>query len=88
MTKEQVISLANQFIAENNLPALELIGARLMKAEEFNELHGYERYKHDFWVVEYRKQLPPGVLAETPGNILIIVEEESGRIFQGFRATI
>ena len=53
MTKDQAISLANGFVVQNKLPISEFIGARLMAAQKFNELHGYERYKSDFWIVEY-----------------------------------
>jgi hypothetical protein len=44
MTKEKAISLAQQFVTENNLSIEHLIEARLMKAERFNKLYGYERY--------------------------------------------
>jgi hypothetical protein len=37
-----------------------------------------------FWVVEFWKRLPPEVAAETPGNVLIIVEEVSRRILQAY----
>jgi hypothetical protein len=59
-----------------------------LKAEKFNELYGYDADKSASWIVEYRKRLPPGVLAETPGNILVLVEEGSGAVRQVFRETI
>jgi hypothetical protein len=80
MTKEKAISLAQQFVTENNLSIEHLIEARLMKAERFNKLYGYERYKFNFWVVEFLKRLPPGVAAETPGSVLVQVEEVSEKI--------
>jgi hypothetical protein len=59
MTADEAISLANQFVAENDLLATELIAIRFLKAEKFNELYGYDHYKSAFWLVEYRKRLPP-----------------------------
>jgi hypothetical protein len=84
MTKEEAISVAQVFVTEHELPAGELIEARHMKAERFNKLYGHDRYRHDFWVVEFWKRLPLDVLAETPGNILVVVEEVSGRVYQDF----
>jgi hypothetical protein len=80
MTGEEAIALATDFIEKKGLVVTHLEDARHMKAERFNRLHGYERYKHDFWVVDFASPLPPGVLAETPGGIHLIVEEETRRV--------
>jgi hypothetical protein len=51
-----------------------------MHADRFNRLLGRQEYPSDFWVVEFRKILPPGVAAESPGSILIEVVDANSML--------
>ena len=51
-----------------------------MQAAAFNELFGREVYPGDFWVVEFRKMLPPWVVLETPGTVTVQVIPATGEV--------
>jgi hypothetical protein len=80
MSEAEAILLAEEFLRKKKLDITDLIGAKRHKAARFNALYGYDRYKHDFWVVQFGKPLPPGVVVQDPCCHSIIVEEETSRV--------
>jgi hypothetical protein len=87
MTQEQALHLARALVAQKGRAVmLEPEAVRRMRAEPFNGLFGRPVYPSDFWVVEFRKILPPGVAAETPGSVLVEVvdaTEQAREVYPG-----
>lgn len=79
MTREQAIAVARDFVIRLGGPVvLEPEDARLMRAAMFNELFCRRVYTCDFWVVDFRKILPPEVAAESPSAIAVEVNPATG----------
>jgi hypothetical protein len=81
MTQEQVIARARSWVVRQRRPIfLEPESVRLMQAARFNALFGRDVYPCDFWIVEFRKVLPAGVAAESPGTIMVEVIPVTGEV--------
>ena len=81
MTQEEAVTLAREFVVSQQRAVIpEPEAVRHMEADRFNRLLGRAYYPSDFWVVEFRKVLPPGVAAETPGSLLVEVIEATGQV--------
>ena len=79
--RDQVIAVAQQFVARRSqvvVPEPEAV--RPMEAARFNALFGRAVYPGDFWVIEFRKVLPPGVAAESPGSVMVEVMPATGEV--------
>jgi hypothetical protein len=55
-----------------------------MPAARFNSLFGREVYPGDFWVIEFRRVLPPEVLVESPGTVMVEVIPATGEVREVF----
>lgn len=78
MTQEQAVALARDFVAQlERAVHVEPAAVRHMQAERFNRLFGRPAYPSDFWIVEFPKVLPPGVI-ECPGTVMVEVLEATG----------
>lgn len=81
MTREQVIAVARDFVSRLPRPVVpDPEAVRPMAAARFNALFGRTVYPGDFWVVEFRKVLPRGVAAESPGTIAVEVIPATGEV--------
>ena len=81
MTREEAVTVARDFVLRETRAVLaEPEAVRLMQAARFNALFGHPVYPGDFWVIEFRKILPPGVAAESPGTILVEVVPATGEV--------
>ena len=79
MTKERAITVACEFIRTEQIKIADITDVRRMSAEKFNQLYGYEKYTSDFWVIEFGTTPPDDVLVQSPGCVLIVVEDHSER---------
>ncbi len=85
MTREQVIAAARDFVFRQSRAVLpEPEAVRPMSAARFNALLGPAAYPCDFWVVEFRKELSPGVVAESPGTVMVEVIPTTGEVREVF----
>jgi hypothetical protein len=81
MTQEQVIVTAQNFVIGKGYQVLlEPEAIRLLSADRFNALFGRIVYPGDFWTVEFRKILPPEVMAESPSTVMIEVVPDTGEV--------
>jgi hypothetical protein len=81
MTREQATALARDFVLKHPREVLsEPESVRQMQADRFNRLFGRAVYPCDFWVVEFRKVLPPGVAVEMPGTVAVEVIPSTGEV--------
>lgn len=81
MTREEAIEAARDFVIRLGRPViLEPEAVRPMQAARFNALFGRTVYPSDFWVVDFRKVLPPGVAAESPGAVTVEVNPATGEV--------
>jgi hypothetical protein len=81
MTREEAISAARDFVLrQKRAVLLDPEAVRPMQAARFNALFGRIVYPCDFWVVEFRKVLPPGVAAESPGSVAVEVIPVTGEV--------
>ena len=79
MTQEEACAHALIFLEEQAVSHEGYVDSRFLHAERFNRLLGECRYEEDFWVVEFKKPLPAGVLFESPATISVMVFSRSGR---------
>jgi hypothetical protein len=81
VTREEAIEAARDFVIRLGRPViLEPEAVRPMQAARFNALFGRTVYPSDFWVVDFRKVLPPGVAAESPGAVTVEVNPATGEV--------
>jgi hypothetical protein len=81
VTREQVIAAARAFVVrEGRAVVLDPEAVRPLSAARFNALFGRAVYPADFWVVEFRKVLPPGVAAESPATVAVEVVPATGQV--------
>ena len=81
MTLEEAVAAAQAFVARLDRPViLEPEEVRPMSAARFNALLGRPVYPCDFWVMDFRKVLPPDVVCETPGCVTVEVIPATGEV--------
>jgi len=63
-------------LASTRCPSLgEFLGSRLRRAVEF---YGPETNEDDVWIVRYDSRLPEGVAVESPGVLIVEVNDRTG----------
>jgi len=81
MTREEAVAAAREFVVrEGRRVTLEPEMVLRMEAERFNRLLGAQRYPSDFWVVHFRKILPPDVAFESPSTVAVEVIDATGEV--------
>jgi hypothetical protein len=81
MTREEAIAAARDFVTRlGRSVVLEPEDVRPMQAAKFNALLGRVVYPCDFWVVDFRKVLPHGAAAESPGAVTVEVNPATGEV--------
>ena len=80
ITQEMAIALAESYLLRNRIAHEGYVDSRFMSAERFNRMYGYTKYNEDFWVVDFRKRLDKGTLAESPSAVSVEVFVESQKV--------
>jgi hypothetical protein len=81
MTREEVVVAARDFaLRVGHVVLAEPEAVRPLQAARFNALFGRPVYPSDFWVVEFRKVLSPGVAIESPSTVAVEVIPATGQV--------
>jgi hypothetical protein len=71
-------SLATAYLKSEGKTHCGISGYRFLQASALNQLYGFEKFKEDYYVVDFHKPLGKDVLVQSPCVISVMVYVRSG----------